>query len=77
VNQERDLLIQVTEDNLGPLGEIHPMLQHVTRSWRMEYHGNELNSNIGNEIEPGMKIHWMLMLTVKPQIVQVSQKQKE
>jgi hypothetical protein len=32
VNQERDFLIQVTEDTLGPLNEIHPMLQHVTRS---------------------------------------------
>jgi hypothetical protein len=43
----------------------------------MEYHGNELNINIGNEVEPGMEIHWMLMLTIKPQIFQVSQKQKE
>jgi hypothetical protein len=41
MNEERDLLIQVTEDTLGPLGEIHPMLQHVTRSRRMGYHGNE------------------------------------
>jgi hypothetical protein len=56
VNQERDLLIQVTEDTLGPLSEIHPMLQYVTRSRRMGYHGNELNSNISNEVEPGMEI---------------------
>jgi hypothetical protein len=77
VNQEQDLLIQVTEDTLGPLGEIHPMLQHVTRSQRMGYHDNELNSNIGNEVEPGMGIHWMLMSTIKPRILQVSQKQKE
>jgi hypothetical protein len=77
VNQEQDLLIQVTEDTLGPLDEIHPMLQHVTRSRRMEYHGNELNSNIGNEVEPGMEIHWMLMPTIKPRILQVSQKQNE
>jgi hypothetical protein len=38
----------------------------------MEYHGNELNSNIGNEVEPGMEIP-----TIKPRILQVSQKQKE
>jgi hypothetical protein len=74
VNQERDLLIQVI---LGPLSEIHPMLQHVTRSWRMGYHGNELNSNIGNEVEPDTEIHWMLMPTIKPRILQVSQSQKE
>jgi hypothetical protein len=72
VNQERDLLIQVIEDTLGPLGEIHPMLQHVTRSQRMGYQGNELNSNISNEVEPGMEIPM-----IKPRILQVSQKQKE
>jgi hypothetical protein len=33
VNQERDLPIRVMEDTLGPLGEIHPMLQYVTRLW--------------------------------------------
>jgi hypothetical protein len=54
VDQEQDLLIQVTEDTLGPLGEIHPMLPHVTRSRRMGYNRNELNRNIGNEVEPGM-----------------------
>jgi hypothetical protein len=72
VNQERDLLIQLTKDTLGPLGEIHPMSQHVTRSRRIGYHGNELNSNIGKEVEPGMEIHWMLMSTIKPRILQVS-----
>jgi hypothetical protein len=77
VNQERDLLIQVTEDTLGPLGEIHPMLQHVTRSRRTGYHGNELNSNIGNEVESDMEIHWILMPTIKPQILQVSHKKNE
>jgi hypothetical protein len=77
VNQERYLLIQVTEDTLGPLGEIHPMLQHVTRSRRMGYHGNKLNSNIGNEVEPGVEIYWMLMPMIKAQILQVWQKQKE
>jgi hypothetical protein len=38
----------------------------------MEYHGNELNSNIGNEVEPGMEIP-----TIKPRILQVLQKQEE
>jgi hypothetical protein len=38
----------------------------------MEYHGNELNSNVGNEVEPGIEIQ-----TIKPRILQVSQKQKE
>jgi hypothetical protein len=38
----------------------------------MEYHENELNSNISNEVEPGMEIP-----TIKPQILQVSHKQKE
>jgi hypothetical protein len=38
----------------------------------MEYHGNDLNNNVGNEVELGMDIP-----TIKPQILQVSQKQKE
>jgi hypothetical protein len=38
----------------------------------MEYHGNELNSNVGNKVELGMEIP-----TIKPWILQVSQKQKE
>jgi hypothetical protein len=32
VHQEQGLLIRMTEDTLGPIGEIHPILQHVTRS---------------------------------------------
>jgi hypothetical protein len=38
----------------------------------MEYHGNKLNSNVDNEAELGMEIP-----TIKPRILQVSQKQKE
>jgi hypothetical protein len=42
VNQERDLLIRVTEDTLGPLGEIHPMLQYVTTSRGCDIMGTSL-----------------------------------
>jgi hypothetical protein len=38
----------------------------------MEYHRDELNSNVSNEVELGME-----MPTIKPRILQVSQKQKE
>jgi hypothetical protein len=38
----------------------------------MEYHGNELNRNVSNEVELGME-----MPMIKPQIFQVLQKQKE
>jgi hypothetical protein len=34
--------------------------------------GTSWNSNIGNEVETGMEIHWMLMPTIKPRILQVS-----
>jgi hypothetical protein len=71
MHQERDLLICVTEDTLGPLGEIHPVLQHVTRSrgWNIT---ERVNSNVGNEIELGIEIPM-----IKSWILQVSQKQKE
>jgi hypothetical protein len=49
----------------------HPMLQHVTRS-----HGSniieQVNGNVGNEIELGMVIPM-----IKSHILQVSQKQRE
>jgi hypothetical protein len=47
------------------------MLQHVTRSrgWNIT---EQVNGNIDNEIELGMKI-----LMIKSQMFQVSQKQKE
>jgi hypothetical protein len=32
----------------------------------MEYHGNELNSNIGNEAEPGMEISTDEGMTNRP-----------
>jgi hypothetical protein len=66
MNQERDLLIRVTEDTLGPLGEIHPMLQHVTRS-RDGISRERVNSNVDNEIELGMGVP-----TIKSWILQVS-----
>jgi hypothetical protein len=49
----------------------HPMLQHVTRSrgWNIT---KRVNGNVGNEIELGMEIP-----TIKSQILQVSQKQRE
>jgi hypothetical protein len=49
----------------------HPMLQHVTRSrgWNIT---ERVNGNVGNEIELDMEI-----LTIKPPILQVSQKQRE
>jgi hypothetical protein len=56
---------------MGPLGEIHPMLQHVTtsRGWNIM---EQVNENVVNEIELGMEIP-----TIKSRILQVSQKQKE
>jgi hypothetical protein len=50
MHQERDLLICATEDTMGPLGEIHPMLQHVTRS-RDGISLEQVNSTVGNKIE--------------------------
>jgi hypothetical protein len=49
----------------------HPILQHVTRSrgWNIT---ERVNSNVGNEIELGMKIP-----TIKSQILQVLQKQRK
>jgi hypothetical protein len=62
VHQEQDLLIRVTEDTLGPLGETHPMLQHVTRSraWNIM---EKVNGYVGNEIELDIEIP-----TIKPRI---------
>jgi hypothetical protein len=56
---------------MGPLGEIHPMLQHVTRSrgWNIM---ERVNENVVNEIELGIEIPM-----IKSRILQVSQKQKE
>jgi hypothetical protein len=71
MHQEQDLLSHMTEDTLGPLGEIHPMLQCVTRSrgWNIT---KQVNGNVGNEIELDME-----MPTIKSCILQVSQKRKE